>query len=1121
MHSRRYHFLFSLVLVLAAGAASSSAQSSGTPPAPVPQLSSQSAPRLLFEASEEAPLVPLDVRRTPMLHQRLALNLDSVTVKDALAVIAQRSGLKLWYVDDVIPVGRIVHLRADEITLAAALTDVLVDANVDVVFRPDGAATLVRRQSLPSAPRPAEVGPIAGTIIGTRSEPIAGAQVAVIGSTRRTETNAAGRFRFSQVDGHIVTLEVTRIGYRRVTQPASVGDTAVRITLSESAITLDAMVVTGTAGAEAKRSVGNAVASISANDIMATAPIISGVGDLINGRVAGVVVTPGTGIDGGGPLIAIRGRSTISLGQSSQPLVYIDGVRTNNDVAQGTVIGSSGAFVSRIGDLNPEEIESIEIIRGPAASTLYGTEASNGVIQIVTKKGRTADQNTTNLSIREGASWFMNLAGRIPHNFGLDANGNVIEQDLVGQEARAGRPIFRTGQLQGFSGDVSGGQGPIKYYMSAGYDRNEGIDPTNVFGRLSSRANLAIAPSSTLDISANIGMIYGRRDLPLDRGLSPMFALLFANPSLRNGPTRGFDIAPPEAWRSAYHTFSNNDRYITGLQVNHHPLSWLTQRLTLGLDHDTEDNEVVIPLMPDSIKQFFSAPDILGRKIVNRQTRNITTVDYGATASAPVGRGWSSASSVGAQYYNNYTQSQYSEGQGFPVSSIELVSGAATTFGGDGIIQNTTLGFYVQEQMALHDRLFLTGAIRSDNNSSFGSNVKLVTYPKISGSWVINEEPFWKIKVVNALKLRAAYGESGLQPQVFTALQTYLPTAGANGAAVTPSTIGNPNLRPERGGELEAGFEAGMFDSRIGIDFTYYNKLTRDMILTRSVAPSTGFPQNQIFNAGKVRNTGAELLLNATPVERRSLRWTVSLSGSTNRSKLLLLDPSNPNLTTSSTTSSFRQTVGYPIASRWSRRIVSATYNPVTKKAENVMCDGGRGAAPLPCSQAPFMYLGGPIPRYEGGLTNTVSLGQHFTFHVLVDFKTDYVKFDQDSQGRCVVFRVCEVNVSPEKFDPITVAYAQATDNSIGARWYPDASFAKLREVSLNYVVPTNLARRIGGGHAATISLAARNLYTWAPHYTSLDPESEDMSAALNGNYYEQTTIPQLVSITTTVRITW
>jgi TonB-dependent SusC/RagA subfamily outer membrane receptor len=980
------------------------------------------------------------------------------------------------------------------------------------------------RWGVPRLPQPVrpQDGPVAGVVLGSRSEPIAGARVVVVGTSNRTETDAAGRFRFASLPGTTATLEVTRIGYRRVTQPVTVGNVNLQIALAEAALNLDAVVVTGTAGAESKRAIGNAVASVSAVDVLGVSPI-RGVGDLLNGRVAGVVVTPGSGVAGGGPIVQIRGRSTISL--RTQPLVYVDGVRTNSDVGTGPSIGSSGQFASRLGDLNPEEIESIEIIRGPAAATLYGTEASNGVIQIITKKGRMSDRPTTGLSIRQGANWFMDLEGRIPHNFSRDAaTGVVFEQDLLAQERAAGRPIFKTGHLQGIAGDISGGVERLQYYLGAGYDRDEGIDPTNLFKRLNARANLTVTPRSAIDLTANLGIVRARRDLSLDRGLSPMFALLFANPALRNTPTRGFAIAPPEAWRTAYQTFQDVDRYIAGLKANHRPTSWLTQRLTVGLDQATEDNQVIVELQPDSIRRFLSTPDNLGRKIVNRRIRDVSTVDYGITATAKLPRGLQSSTSFGAQYYRDWTESQYSEGQGFPVGGIKLVSAAATTFGGDDFIESTTLGFYAQQQISLNDRLFLTGAIRGDDNSAFGSQAPMATYPKVSASWVVSEEPFWKIGYVNGLKLRGAYGQSGLQPQVFSALRTYRPTSGSTGSAVSPQAIGNPTLGPERGEELELGFEADLLGSRLGVDFSYYNKQTNDMILLRDVAPSTGFPQQQVVNAGEVTNKGFELLVNGTPLEGGSVRWNMSVTLSTNDSKIIDLDPSDPDLTFiqfSANTNIWRHAEGYPIGARFNKRIVSATYNPTTRLAENILCDGGPGAAPMPCDVAPLLYIGRPTPKYEGAFTNTFTFFRRLTLQTLVDFKGGFVKFDQDSQGRCVVFRVCEVNVSPEKFDPITVAYAQQSGGAVGAIWYPDATFAKLREVSLSYVLPTASARylRASGG---TVTLAARNLHTWARHYTSLDPESVDISASINNsNYYEQTTTPQLASVQATVRLTW
>ena len=303
---------------------------------------------------------------------------------------------------------------------------------------------------------------------------------------------------------------------------------------------------------------GNAIASVEAGVILEHAPIRD-VGDLLGGRTAGVVVLPGTGVAGGGPKIEVRGRTTISL--QSEPLIYVDGVRSNNDVATGPLIGSSGRFASRLGDLNPEEIESIEIIRGPAAATLYGTEASNGVIQIITKKGRSGQRPTVALSVSQGANWFLNADERIPTNWARDpATGEIFEYDHLAVEQAAGRPIFSTGHLQGYNGDLSGATGIVRYFLSAGFDSQEGIEPTNRFKRFSARANLTVAPSNAFDATANMGITRAHRDFNLDRGLSLMFALLFGNPATRNTPLRGFNGAPPEVWWNAYETFQDVDR---------------------------------------------------------------------------------------------------------------------------------------------------------------------------------------------------------------------------------------------------------------------------------------------------------------------------------------------------------------------------------------------------------------------------------------------------------------------------------------------------------------------------------------------------------------------------------
>jgi outer membrane receptor protein involved in Fe transport len=559
--------------------------------------------------------------------------------------------------------------------------------------------------------------------------------------------------------------------------------------------------------------------------------------------------------------------------------------------------------------------------------------------------------------------------------------------------------------------------------------------------------------------------------------------------------------------------------------MSHRPLSWLSHRLIVGIDQAFEDNQTIIELQPDSIAQFLTTPNNLGRKIVDRRQRTLSTLDYGATASFRLSDRLNLSSAAGAQYYRDFTKSEYAEGQGFPLGGIKLVSAASRTFGGDDYVTNTTLGFYWQEELSLNNRVFLTGAIRADENSAFGPSVRLAKYPKLSGSWVISEEPFWNIGFVDALKLRAAYGKSGLHPVAFSALRTYRPASGSTGSTVTPQSVGNPDLGPEQSGELEVGFEAGLLGNRLGIDFTYYDKRTKDMIILREIAPSTGFPASQYVNAARVKSNGVELLLRAVPVASEAITWTSVLNLSTNDSEVLELDRNNPSLSfitvgTGSTAFTLRHAIGYPIGSRFSKRIVSATFNPTTGRAENILCDGGPGGQPMACAQAPYLFIGRGNPKFQGGLTNTVTVLGKVTFLAQMDFKTGHVKFDQDHQARCALFRLCELNFRPEKYDPIDVAYAQLGSLDIGAKWFPDASFLKLRELSLTYDLPTAWVRRLRAGQGS-ISVAGRNLYTYAPNYTSLDPESLDFGAAGITNYYEQTTTPQLAGALVTLRFSW
>jgi len=997
------------------------------------------------------------------------------------------------------------HLRAPD---ASASMSALANVLFTGVMRSEPADRSVSRQP----------GAVAGIVADERGVPIAAASVTAEGQNVRAIADVRGRFRLEGLAGTEVRLRVLMVGYRALSQAVRVGDLNLRLVMTPVAVNLEELVTTGTPGEIQRRAIGHAVSRVRATEVVETAPVHN-IGDLLNGRAAGVVVTPGTGVVGAGPRIQIRGRTSISL--RSEPLIYIDGIRVTNEVSTGP--STTNSVISRLSDLNPDEIESIEIIKGPAAATLYGTEASNGVMQIITKRGKVGDRPSATLTTRQGGNWLMDAAGRMGPNFYIDqATGQVRTQDLFAQEKAAGRPIFRTGHAQGYDLNLIGGRDLVRYFAGAGYDREEGIEPVNDFGRMSGRLNLNLVPTNSLDIAANVGVVQAKRHLSQEVGQSVIGSILYSRPQDANTPTRGFRNQPPEAAWSAFQSVQNVQRYTVGLQLNHRPSSWFSQRLTAGVDQTAENNEFLIPLQPDSIRRFLTPTDAQGRKSVTRRNLTVNTLDYAATVTVPVGRALRSSTSIGGQFYRNFVQIQTSTGTGFPAPGVTTVGSAATTSGSDDFIENTTLGAYVQQQFALNDRLFLTGAIRTDDNSAFGQEFNIVTYPKASAAWVVTDEPFWKMGFVETLKLRAAYGQSGQQPRAFAALQTFRPTSGSAGSTVTPQAYGNPTLEPERGEEIELGFEAGLFGGRVGIDFTYYRKHTKNAILLRDVAPSTGFPGQQFVNAGLITNKGVELLLNAGVVKSQQVAWDLSLSLSTNANKIVDLDPANPALTFFSLPHE-RHQEGHPISSFFDKRIVSATYNPTTKLAENILCDGGPGAAPLPCDQAPRVFVGRSTPEYEGGVTNNVTLFNRLRFRALVDFKGGYRKFDNDTWVRCTITRVCESNVRPEKFDPIVVAYNQlGSGNIVVAHFEEDATFAKLRELSLSYDLPNRVARSIGAVRGV-ITLAGRNLHTWT-RYRGLDPESlvQFLIDAPGTDFYlDQANTPQLASFMASITLTW
>ena len=999
----------------------------------------------------------------------------------------------------------------------------------------------------------AQQGTVGGTVVaaGTQ-EPIVGAQIVVVGTTLRTQTDAAGRFRLTGVSGSSATLEVRRIGYVLARVPARVGADDNQIVLSVSATSLEAVVVTGTAGAAQKREIGNAVGQINAAEVVQQAPIVS-MQSLLNGRSPSVVVMPTSGQVGTGSQVRIRGQASFSLGNS--PLIFVDGVRVNNDPATGPVSQAFGSQpISRLNDFNPNDIESIEILKGPSAATLYGTEAANGVINIITKKGAASESPRWNMTVRQGVNYFADYRDRFAQNYGAmrtaptgPITGPLVALDfdslLVGACGSAAATsagercdIYQNGAQSETELSVSGGVGALNYYASGAYQDAEGAEPRSRRKHYSGRLNLSFAATPKFNISANIGQVSGPTNLPCDAGCGGYtWTTLSATPNNYNLANRhGFHSSLPYVYDQTVLIWQDLDRTTASVRFEHQPTSWLSHRLSLGADATREGNNEWGPRV-DSL-QSLGYRYIWQRQVIDQ------SIDYTANANWNFRPTMRFTTSGGMQYFSHGIHSAEAFGSVFPAPGLKAVS--ATTTGrtnAEGFLDDKSLGVYLQEQWSWRDRLYLTAAIRNDDHSAFGSGFNRVTYPKFSASYVISDEPWFRVPGVgdklDELRLRVAYGQSGKAPATYSSLRTYQATSGpGDSPAVTANTIGNPDLGPEIGSEVEAGFDLGALSERIGVEFTYYNKKTRDAILNRVVAPSAGQAAEQPINIGEILNSGLELTLRGTPwrSDRVSLDLSANISTNDNEVTDLGAAAGSQNFVTAGTF--LRHQIGFPAYAWFEKKLVSTSYNRATGVASNLMCSDADAAgnaiagSAVPCATAPLVYMGRSVPPREFSFNGTLTLMNRFRVFSMIDMKRGHHKLDGNTRARCGIFGRCLENfVTLPDAQLVNYPTLKATADSMTVARYNSNStivdylitptdFARWRELTFSYDLPESIVRRARFRNG-TISVSGRNLALWTD-YKGFEPEAMFLGGSRGGNAaWEQTTMPQLRTWMATINL--
>lgn len=949
-------------------------------------------------------------------------------------------------------------------------------------------------------------GTVAGRVIdASTGAPIDGAQVSVVGSSRGALANAEGRFSLSGVAAGERQFRITHIGYAQVIRTVAVqaGEaTTLDIELTSTALAIDGIVVSATGQQTLKREIGSKVGVIEVADIE-LAPVRS-VSDLLQAREAGVTVLSSSGTAGAGARIRIRGSNSLSL--SNFPLIVIDGIRVN-DTPDSFGIFTGGFRPSRLDDFSPEDIESIEILRGPSAAALYGTAAANGVIQVTTHRGAAGEASWRMWA--EGSAVDRNIT--MPDNyFAVDAEQNrcdLLLQSLgacSAAELLRGNPLesaastpFRSGRGQSYGASASGGSETTTYYLSGEFAEETGVLEENELSRVNLRGSLSGRVRDNLRVTARFGYVNYDGQFPQNDN-SALGVLLNG---LLGIPLDGANIDDdgyrwPKEWLQAWDSFQALQRTTLSATADWNPVQWLSVNGTAGVDDvNQHDNSVVEP----GILTAFGPPLSLGmRESIRGNVVNYTATGS-VTASVRPTPELRSTTSVGAQYFRDRTQSIYATGAGLAPGTSSLGAATSQFQVDEANVENITLGAFLSQRFSWRDRLFVNGALRTDRNSAFGTNLGWIAYPSFSGSWVVSDESFFPTgDVLGGLRLRLAWGQSGLRPTFRQATQFFQGVSAANESGEEPALViagsGNSDLEPQRSTELEVGFEAALFYDRVGVDLTWYRKESENDIINRPLPPSAGSSQSRAENLGLMRNSGIELGVDWDVIRTTDLGLEFRMTASNNSNELVSL-AGQPAVNFGLLDDTQRHEEGYPAGGYWQR--------PITGYADD-NGDGLIGPTEVQVGEE-AVFLGAIFPDQEMTFSADFGVGDWLRVTGLLDYKGGHHQFNATEWGRCEgVGATCRGRHDPSSsLEDQAAAMAYLAHGTV-AGYVEEADFLKLREVAATFRIPRGSIPGIAG--RTSLTLAGRNLFTWTD-YSGFDPE---VNASAQANFITQdnTTLP-------------
>ena len=963
---------------------------------------------------------------------------------------------------------------------------------------------------------------------------IEGISIVIKGTRNGVVSDNLGGFTLKLNSNNAITLVASGVGFKaqELNVDPSKMASGLNIVLTEQYSKLDEVVVTGTAAGTTKRQLGSYVSSVSSEDLNKGAS--GNVLAALQGKTAGAQIIQNSGDPAGGMSVRLRGISSVL--SSSEPLYIVDGVIINNATNRVTNTSGNydgGNFVGSIGqnrmvDINPADIERIEVLNGAAAAATYGSRANAGVIQIFTKRGKSgaAKVSFSSTFISSGLRKKLDV-NQSPTKFGGPTDGVGAQTQDVLTPALTNTTsvkrydyqdyIFRNATGTDNTLSVSGGNDKTKYYFGGSFYNNQGIIKNTDFQRFSFRSNIDQVINKWM--SMNMGLNYtnsSANEKPDGQSFfSPTNSVTIignfhdiwtrdANGNIKAVGERG-RINPVSVIEDIKQRQTTN-RVLANFGLKLKPMKGLTVDYTMGIDNYAQNGTTYIPPYA-----YNASPAFYGGGLTLDPTQN----GYASTASNhffqinhdlsgnynfDITADINSTTQVG--YSQQYEKNNYAllQGRGF-APFIETVNGASTPIPGvDERSEISVSGLYVQQNFKFKNQLFLTGAVRRDGSSVFGANQRNQTYAKASASYIISSTEFWNSlglsKAFDLFKVRVAYGESGNLTGIgaYSRFNSYSSNSFLGRSALNSSTtLANENVKPERQAEVEYGMDLGMFNNRVGLTVNVYNKKVTDLLINRQLAPTNGFA-SLLDNFGSLENKGYEIMLSLTPVQTKDLKWEMTTIYNHNENKAIKIGQA---LTLFSTNAGAPVAIveGQPIGVFYGTYFARGTDGSITKNAAGI---------PLAATGVTRKVIGNPNPDYTASLVNEVSY-KKWNFRAQLDAVQGVDVFNADFRTRQGVGngKIAEA----EQRGLLPRGYVSGV-YAIEEWRVDDGSFIKLRELSLSYNVG-----KVKFINNLSINFSGRNLISW-DNYKGYDPEvnSGGQSTLLRGIDFGATPIPRTFS---------